>query len=424
MCLLLLSRATSRRGSEKMLEKLASSPQAQLIYTGRYSDAGLKPHHSLAGYSYPTGYPSGGSVHFSRLQAAALFRPVSYGKSSPLSASSFLGACPRPPLLGWNSPEIWRDREDIQPCRAILDEDLMETNSTAAIIDGKLIAEKIRQEIAEEITRLKSETGGKVPGLAVVLVGSRKDSETYVRSKKKACKEVGIASFGEDLAESSSEDDVLAVVQKFNDDPSVHGILIQLPLPKHMNEEKILAAVSVEKDVDGFHPLNIGKLAMQGRTPLFVPCTPRGCIELLLRSNVDIKGKHAVVIGRSNVVGTPAAMLLQRHQATVTVVHSRTPNPAEVTQRADIVIAAVGVAHLVRGDWIKPGAVVIDVGINPIEDPSTKKGYRLVGDVCFKEACMKASAITPVPGGVGPMTIAMLLSNTLDSAKRAYGLAN
>ncbi|MCO5593437.1 hypothetical protein L7F22_047451 [Adiantum nelumboides] len=170
----------------------------------------------------------------------------------------------------------------------------------------------------------------------------------------------------------------------FNNDPSVHGILIQLPLPKHMNEEKILAAVSVEKDVDGFHPLNVGKLAMQGRTPLFVPCTPRGCIELLLRSNVEIKGKHAVVIGRSNVVGTPAAMLLQRHQATVTVVHSYTPNPAEVTRRADIVIAAVGVAHLVRGDWIKPGAVVID-------DPSAKKGYRLVGDVCFKEACMKAS---------------------------------
>ncbi|KAI5066872.1 hypothetical protein GOP47_0017400 [Adiantum capillus-veneris] len=335
---------------------------------------------------------------------------------------SFHGALP--PLLGWNSPEIWRDRDDIQPCRAILDEDLTKTEPTAAIIDGKMIAEKIRQEVTEEVTRLKSQTGGKVPGLAVVLVGSRKDSETYVRSKKKACKEVGIASFGEDLPESSSEEDVLAVVRKFNEDPSVHGILIQLPLPKHMNEEKVLAAVSVEKDVDGFHPLNIGKLAMQGRTPLFVPCTPKGCIELLLRSNVDIKGKHAVVIGRSNVVGTPAAMLLQRHQATVTVVHSYTPNPAEVTRRADIVIAAVGVAHLVGGDWIKPGAVVIDVGINPIEDPSAKKGYRLVGDVCFKEACMKASAITPVPGGVGPMTIAMLLSNTLDSAKRAYGLIN
>ncbi|KAH7426930.1 hypothetical protein KP509_10G022400 [Ceratopteris richardii] len=270
--------------------------------------------------------------------------------------------------------------------------------------------------------RLKSQTNGKVPGLAVVLVGSRKDSETYVRSKKKACKEVGIISLEENLPVDSSEEEVLNIVRKFNDDPSVHGILVQLPLPKHMNEERVLAAISVEKDVDGFHPLNIGKLAMQGRTPLFVPCTPRGCIELLLRSNVEIKGKRAVVIGRSNIVGTPAAMLLQRNQATVTVVHSYTPNPAEITREADIVIAAVGVAHLVRGDWIKPGAVVIDVGINPIEDPSAKKGYRLVGDVCFKEAAMKASAITPVPGGVGPMTIAMLLRNTLDSAKRAYGL--
>lgn len=301
---------------------------------------------------------------------------------------------------------------------------MVETERTAAaIIDGKLIAQNIKQELAGEIASLKSKTG-KVPGLAVILVGSRKDSETYVRSKKKGCKEVGIESFERVLPENASEEEVLQIVKEFNEDPSVHGILVQLPLPKHMDQERVLGAISAEKDVDGFHPLNIGKLAMQGRTPLFVSCTPRGCIELLLRSNIDIKGKHAVVIGRSNIVGTPVAMLLQRHQATVTVVHSYTPNPAEVTQRADIVIAAVGVAHLVRGDWIKPGAVVIDVGINAVEDPSAKKGYRLLGDVCFKEASMKASAITPVPGGVGPMTIAMLLSNTLDSAKRAYGLGD
>lgn len=301
---------------------------------------------------------------------------------------------------------------------------MVETERTAAaIIDGKLIAQNIKQELAGEIASLKSKTG-KVPGLAVILVGSRKDSETYVRSKKKGCKEVGIESFERVLPENASEEEILQIVKEFNENPSVHGILVQLPLPKHMDQERVLGAISAEKDVDGFHPLNIGKLAMQGRTPLFVSCTPRGCIELLLRSNIDIKGKHAVVIGRSNIVGTPVAMLLQRHQATVTVVHSYTPNPAEVTQRADIVIAAVGVAHLVRGDWIKPGAVVIDVGINAVEDPSTKKGYRLLGDVCFKEASMKASAITPVPGGVGPMTIAMLLSNTLDSAKRAYGLGD
>eukprot|EP00249_Psilotum_nudum_P018762 c26953_g1_i1 orf=806-1390(+) len=185
-----------------------------------------------------------------------------------------------------------------------------------------------------------------------------------------------------------------------------------------------MGAVSIDKDVDGFHPLNIGRLAMRGKMPLFVPCTPKGCIELLLRTGVEIKGKHAVVIGRSNVVGMPVALLLLRHQATVTVVHSYTPHPAEVTRRADIVIAAVGVAHLVRGDWIKPGAVVIDVGINAVEDESRKAGYRLVGDVCYREACMIASAITPVPGGVGPMTIAMLLSNTLDSAKRTFGFVD
>jgi len=291
----------------------------------------------------------------------------------------------------------------------------------ATIIDGKAIAKEIRSEVAGEVSRMRDAVG-KVPGLAVVLVGARKDSETYVRNKKKACEEVGIMSLGSDLPEEASEDDVLRAVMTFNDDPSVNGVLVQLPLPQHISEEKILNAVSIEKDVDGFHPLNIGRLAMRGREPLFVPCTPKGCIELLLRSDIDMMGKRAVVIGRSNIVGRPVAMLLQRHNATVTIVHSYTKNAADITREADIVVSAAGVANLVRGDWLKPGAVVIDVGINPVEDHNSKRGYRLVGDVCYEEASRIVSAITPVPGGVGPMTIAMLLSNTLDSAKRAYGL--
>ncbi|BFI41922.1 methylenetetrahydrofolate dehydrogenase (NADP+) / methenyltetrahydrofolate cyclohydrolase [Marchantia polymorpha subsp. ruderalis] len=324
-------------------------------------------------------------------------------------------------IYGLHVVDHWASRHDLQPCRAILQDDVTASEATAEVIDGKKIAQDVRREIAQEVLKMK-ETVGKVPGLAVVLVGNRTDSATYVRSKKKACEEVGIASFGVTLPEDASEQEVLDAVSKFNDDPSVHGILVQLPLPKHMSEEKVVGAISVEKDVDGFHPLNVGRLALQGRTPLFVSCTPKGCIELLLRSGVEIAGKHAVVIGRSNVVGMPAAILLQGHNATVTTVHSRTPNPAEVTRSADIVIAAVGVAQLVRGDWIKPGAVVIDVGINSVDDPSAKKGYRLVGDVCYAEVAKVASKITPVPGGVGPMTIAMLLQNTLESAKRTFDL--
>ncbi|KAF9617695.1 hypothetical protein IFM89_038195 [Coptis chinensis] len=187
-----------------------------------------------------------------------------------------------------------------------------------------------------------------------------------------------------------------------------------------MDGEKILSVVSLDKDVDGFHPLNIGNLAMRGREPLFVPCTPKGCIELLLRSNVEIMGKNAVVIGRSNIVGLPTSLLLQRHHATVTTVHAFSKNPDTVTREADIVVSAAGVANLVRGSWLKPGAVVIDVGTNPVEDPNSEHGYTLTGDVCYEEAVRVVSAITPVPGGVGPMTVAMLLSNTLDSAKKAY----
>ncbi|KAF0935003.1 hypothetical protein E2562_029529 [Oryza meyeriana var. granulata] len=302
---------------------------------------------------------------------------------------------------------------------ASTDSATVSADACAKIIDGKLVAKQISEEIAVEIAKMKDAIGV-VPGLAVILVGSRKDSQTYVRNKKKACEAVGIKSYEVNLPEDSSEDEVLKHIATFNSDPSVHGILVQLPLPHHMNDENILNAVSIEKDVDGFHPLNIGRLAMQGRDPFFVPCTPKGCMELLHRYGVEIKGKRAVVIGRSNIVGMPAALLLQKANATVSIVHSNTKKPEEITRQADIVIAAVGVANLVRGSWIKPGAAIIDVGINPVDDPESPRGYRLVGDVCYEEVSKIAGLITPVPGGVGPMTIAMLLSNTLESAKRIH----
>ncbi|TKY65485.1 Bifunctional protein FolD 4 [Spatholobus suberectus] len=295
----------------------------------------------------------------------------------------------------------------------------MATESSAKVIDGKSVAKQIRDEITAEVSRMREATGV-IPGLAVILVGDRKDSATYVRNKKKACESVGINSLEANLPEDSTEEEVLNYISGYNDDPSVHGILVQLPLPSHMNEQNILNAVRIEKDVDGFHPLNIGRLAMRGREPLFVPCTPKGCIELLHRYDVSIKGKRAVVIGRSNIVGMPAALLLQREDATVSVVHSRTSNPEEITRQADIIISAVGQPNMVRGSWIKPGAVIIDVGINPVEDANSPRGYKLVGDVCYEEAIKVASAVTPVPGGVGPMTIAMLLQNTLISAKRVH----
>jgi 5,10-methylene-tetrahydrofolate dehydrogenase/methenyl tetrahydrofolate cyclohydrolase len=289
---------------------------------------------------------------------------------------------------------------------------------SAKIIDGKAIAANIRGEIKTEVERMKDRYG-QVPGLAAVLVGQRKDSQTYVRMKKKACAEAGINSFGHDLPEDISQGDLLGLVRNLNANSDVHGILVQLPLPEHIDDEEVLAAVSLDKDVDGFHPLNMGRLSMKRRDPLFVPCTPKGCIELLDRSDVAIEGKHAVVLGRSNIVGLPVAMLLLHRNATLTICHSRTRNLQDVVREADILVAAVGRAEMVRGDWIKPGAVVIDVGVNAVADTSTEKGYRLVGDVAFDEAVLNASAITPVPGGVGPMTIAMLLRNTTDAAWRA-----
>ncbi len=292
---------------------------------------------------------------------------------------------------------------------------------TAKIIDGKAIAAQIRAEIAAETAKLKAEAGI-VPGLAAVLVGENPASQTYVRSKRKACEEVGMVSFGHYLPEDTPEQAVVDLVRQLSADPAVHGILVQLPLPSHMDQESILGAVALEKDVDGFHPVNIGRLAMKGREPLFVPCTPRGIIELIDRSGVPIEGARAVVVGRSNIVGLPVAMLLLHRNATLTICHSRTRDMGEVTRQADILVVAIGRAKFITGDMIKPGAIVIDVGINRVDDPSTKTGYRTVGDVNFDQAAQVASAITPVPGGVGPMTIAMLLQNTLAAAQRIAGL--
>jgi len=289
----------------------------------------------------------------------------------------------------------------------------------ASIIDGKKIAAEIREDIKKQVEYIKN-NGYRVPGLAVVLVGEKKESQTYVRMKKRAANEVGIASVDAVFPAEVSQEELLSVVRKINADPAVDGILVQLPLPAHLNEQEILAAVDISKDIDGFHPLNVGSLVLKGRTPLFVPCTPLGCIELLERTGVEIAGKHAVVLGRSNIVGLPISMLLLARNATVTICHSHTKDLAAQIVQADIIIAACGQAQIIKKDWVKPGAVVIDVGMNAIDNG--KGGTRLVGDVNFEDVKDVASAITPVPGGVGPMTIAMLLRNTLESAKRRQGI--
>lgn len=287
---------------------------------------------------------------------------------------------------------------------------------SAKIIDGKEIAAKVRAEVAAGVKSLQ-EQYGYTPGLATVLVGSDPASMAYVSSKKKACAEVGMRSIGRELPADISQAELEAVVQELNSDPAVNGILVQLPLPKQIDEEKILGAIDLTKDVDGFHPVNIGRLAMKGRDPLFIPCTPNGCMRLLQEMGVNLNGAEAVVLGRSNIVGLPMAMLLQKANATVTICHSRTKDLAFHLGRADVLIAAVGMPEMVKGEMIKPGAVIIDVGINRKDDPAVKKGYRLVGDVDYESCLPVAGAITPVPGGVGPMTIAMLLENTLRSAQ-------
>ena len=289
---------------------------------------------------------------------------------------------------------------------------------TARIIDGKAIADEMKAEIAEGVKKLIA-SGATKPGLATVLVGENPASQTYVGMKRKMCAELGIESFGHTLAATATQQEVEGLVRTLNADKKVHGILVQLPLPAGLDEEAVLRAISIEKDVDGFHPVNIGRLAQKGREPMFVPCTPAGCIILLKKAGAKLSGANAVVVGRSNIVGMPAALLLVKEDATVTICHSRTKDLAGVCREADILIAAIGKAEMIRGDWIKPGAYVIDVGTNRKEDPTKKSGYRLVGDVAYEEALEVAGAITPVPGGVGPMTIMGLMANTLRGAQMA-----
>jgi 5,10-methylene-tetrahydrofolate dehydrogenase/methenyl tetrahydrofolate cyclohydrolase len=283
-------------------------------------------------------------------------------------------------------------------------------------IDGKALAQTIQTEVAAEAAALKARQGLEI-GLATVLVGENPASQTYVQSKRKTCQAAGIRSFAYELPATVSQAELEALIHQLKADPAVHGILVQLPLPKGLDEQKALDLIRFEKDVDGFHPLNMGLLAMKGRQPKAIPCTPYGVMVMLERAGVEVAGKTAVVLGRSNIVGIPMAHLLLKADASVTIAHSRTPDLPAVCRGADILIAAVGRPHMVKADWVKPGAVVIDVGINQIPDPSKKSGFRLVGDVDTEGVEAIAHLISPVPGGVGPMTIAMLMKNVLELAK-------
>jgi len=292
----------------------------------------------------------------------------------------------------------------------------------AELIDGRKIAANIRAEVKAATDVLKQEHGV-TPGLAVVLVGARTDSSTYVRMKKRAAAEVGFHSVDKNFDESVSQQQLLDTVRELNADPAVHAILVQLPLPSHIDESKVLEAIDVAKDVDGFSATNIGNMCLRGgKPPLAIPCTPAGCVELLQRSDVAVKGQEVVVVGRSNIVGMPVAHLLQSMDATVTVCHSRTRDLPAHVRRADIVVAAVGAAEMIKGEWLKPGCVVIDVGVNSKPSSTDKRGYVLCGDVDFESAVQVAGKITPVPGGVGPMTIAMLMKNTLNLARHSIRL--
>lgn len=286
---------------------------------------------------------------------------------------------------------------------------------SATIIDGKAIAAQVRGEVAEKVSALKAK--GITPCLAVILVGENPASVSYVTGKQKALAEVGMADRSLHLPESTTEEELLKIIDDLNKDTAVHGILVQLPLPEHINEEKVLLAIDPEKDVDGFHPMNVGNLVIGKKA--FLPCTPHGIIVLLEKMGIETRGKHAVVIGRSNIVGKPVSLLLARKETncTVTICHTGTKNMAEMTRQADILIAAAGRPHTVTKDMVKPGAVVIDVGVNRIPDDTKKSGFRLTGDCDYADLLETASFITPVPGGVGPMTIAMLIFNTLESAE-------
>ena len=287
----------------------------------------------------------------------------------------------------------------------------------AQVLSGKELAEKMRGEMKSEIEKLKNQHKV-VPGLAVVLVGDNPASISYVTGKEKACAEIGVLSRGYKFDADYKEPELLKLINELNYDDSIHGILVQLPLPNHINEEKILYAIDPNKDVDGFHPVNVGRMMIGA--PGFLPCTPHGIQQLILRNGIEISGKHVVIVGRSNIVGKPLAMILVQKKpganATVTMCHTGTKNMAELTRLADILVVAAGKTHTVNADMVKEGAVVIDVGVNRIADNTKKSGFRLIGDVEFDEVSQKASAITPVPGGVGPMTITMLLHNTIQSA--------
>jgi 5,10-methylene-tetrahydrofolate dehydrogenase/methenyl tetrahydrofolate cyclohydrolase len=292
---------------------------------------------------------------------------------------------------------------------------------TAQIIDGKAISEKLLCEIAADVEEMVKQ-GLPRPGLAAVLVGENPASQQYVNMKRKTCGKNGLESYGYELPKTATQAEVETLVKELNADPKVNGILVQLPLPDHLDDEKILNSISIEKDVDGFHPINIGRLAQKGREPLFVPCTPDGCIYLIDQTGFQLKGANAVVLGRSNIVGMPVALLLVKRDATVTICHSRSKDLANICRSADVLIAAVGKPEMVKADWIKPGSVVIDVGTNRVDDPTSEKGYRLAGDVAFDEAKEVAGWISPYPGGVGPMTITMLLRNTVRAAKIQAGV--
>lgn len=289
------------------------------------------------------------------------------------------------------------------------------------IIDGKKVAEDIRAELKVKVNELRKD-GRMIPGLVGILVGDDPASKVYVGMKEKACIEVGIHSKLERLNKDTTEKELLQLIDKYNNDKNYHGILVQLPLPKHINEDAIIEAISPNKDVDGFHPINVGKM-MIGKETLY-PCTPHGVVELLKRYKIETKGKHVVVVGRSNIVGKPVAnMLLQKKEganAVVTVVHSAAEDLVSITKQADILIAAIGVPEFITADMVKENVVIIDVGVNRVEDSSKKRGYKLVGDVDFKNVSKKSSFITPVPGGVGPMTIAMLLQNTYNTYMKNF----
>ena len=282
------------------------------------------------------------------------------------------------------------------------------------ILDGKFISSQIKNELKNKIDNLEKK--GIKPGLGIILVGNRKDSETYVRMKKKSCNEVGIVNYDIHLNENESEEKIIEEVNKMNNNDNIHGILVQLPLPNHINEKRVIKCVNLEKDVDGFHPYNIGNLALKRLNNLMVPCTPKGCIEILDRYDIPIEGKHVAIVGRSNIVGMPLSLLFLHRNATVTICHSKTENMKNITQTADILVAACGKAKMIKEDYIKEGCVILDVGINSIDDSSRKSGYRLVGDVDYDNVKDKCKAITPVPGGIGPMTISMLLKHTVDLA--------